>query len=1036
MEYLFLNIKLEKNYKTNRKINYKDKQFESKIILFLFIHLIINCISFPFRNLLLISKISEITYKTKGTGEQLILGEFYDFSIIDKIYINEIETPIPSNGKVNLTSNETIIRLIFNSDITNCRQFFRNLNYMTEIDLSKFDTSKVTDMGYMFIYCSSLTSLNLSTFDTSLVINMNGMFWGCSSLSILDVSNFNTALVNDTLMMFYECKSLSYLNLSSFNTNNFVRAQGMFSGCESLVSLDFPNFNSDKINDMSNIFFNCKNLEYINLANSPYDTIIDISGTAENIVICINNNAADVQQSIDNKGCGIIDCSDNWRQNQKIVIADDGTCVDNCMNLTENKYLYLNKCYKECPNGATGTNNYFCEFPIETTSIIINPITTENLIHISNSDISQDNNTDFSFNRSNTYIYNMIINEIIPNYDIEKGKNKIIEGTDVIFQVTTQKNELDTKNGQIENLYNLSMIDLSYCNVLLKNKYDINDNMSLIIFKIENMDKKASERNVQYEIYNPLNKSKLDLSICKTADINLFIPTQLSEETKIIRDDLKKSNFDIFNKHDHFYNDICTPYTTLNKTDIILYDRKRVYLNNNDTICQSNCEFSNYSNDKEYLECLCKVINEDIEPENKIKFNAKKIYQSFYEVLKYSNYEILKCYKLIFDINNFKTNKGTIVVLVFFSFYFCFLVITIFKGVSPLNEQLKKYNFFKKIKKNNLNENNSMTKSYISKSKSNASKLKIKHKKYNFPPKKKKLGKTHRNNRRNYKINKIYNIKNNSNNNKESKIKNKNKIKNKISKKNLLYSFNNNSKSILIYKDNKKPKKGKKLTDFELNNLEYKEALIYDKRNFCKIYISKIRRKHIIFFTFCAWNDHNLFYIKLSKFFFLVCTDMTMNVFFFSDESMHKIFLSYGKYDFIQQIPQIIYSTIISNLMEVFLCYLTMTDTPFYEMKNKKNLNKNEINTILSCIKIKLIIFFLFSFIFFVFYFYLITGFCSVYKNTQIIYIKDSILSFIMELLIPFPLYLFPSILRIIALKNANKNLKCLYKLSDIIPFF
>ena len=73
---------------------------------------------------------------------------------------------------------------------------------------------------------------------------------------------------------------------------------------------------------------------------------------------------------------------------------------------------------------------------------------------------------------------------------------------------------------------------------------------------------------------------------------------------------------------------------------------------------------------------------------------------------------------------------------------------------------------------------------------------------------------------------------------------------------------------------------------------------------------------------------------------------MTMNVFFFSDESMHKIFLSYGKYDFIQQIPQIIYSTIISNLMEVFLCYLTMTDTPFYEMKNKKNLNKNEINTI------------------------------------------------------------------------------------------
>ena len=59
-----------------------------------------------------------------------------------------------------------------------------------------------------------------------------------------------------------------------------------------------------------------------------------------------------------------------------------------------------------------------------------------------------------------------------------------------------------------------------------------------------------------------------------------------------------------------------------------------------------------------------------------------------------------------------------------------------------------------------------------------------------------------------------------------------------------------------------------------------------------------------------------------------------MNVFFFSYDSMHKIFLNYGKYNFIQQIPQIVYTTIISNLLETFLCYLSLTDKYIYQIKN------------------------------------------------------------------------------------------------------
>ena len=88
------------------------------------------------------------------------------------------------------------------------------------------------------------------------------------------------------------------------------------------------------------------------------------------------------------------------------------------------------------------------------------------------------------------------------------------------------------------------------------------------------------------------------------------------------------------------------------------------------------------------------------------------------------------------------------------------------------------------------------------------------------------------------------------------------------------------------------------LDDLELNNISYDDAIYLDKRNCFEIYKSKILKKHLILYTFCAFNDHNLIYIKIARFIFLVCTNMAMSVLFFSDGSMHKIYLDYGKYKF------------------------------------------------------------------------------------------------------------------------------------------
>ena len=244
-------------------------------------------------------------------------------------------------------------------------------------------------------------------------------------------------------------------------------------------------------------------------------------------------------------------------------------------------------------------------------------------------------------------------------------------------------------------------------------------------------------------------------------------------------------------------------------------------------------------------------------------------------------------------------------------------------------------------------------------------------------------------------------------------------------------------KEVILDKIKKGKVEKKEYDDFELNELEYTEARKYDKRSLLQIYWATLKREHLIIFTFINCSDYNLLYVKLVKFVFLIAGDMALNVFFFSDESMHKIFLNYGKYDFIQQIPQIVYSTIISQLIEVFLCFLSLTDKHIYQIKSAlKNNRKIKIKKIIKCIYIKLTSFYIFIFILFIAYWYVISVFCGVYRNTQKHFIKDSMISFSICLAYPFVLYFISASLRFCSLKTTKKSLKCIYNLSSIIPFF
>ena len=166
---------------------------------------------------------------------------------------------------------------------------------------------------------------------------------------------------------------------------------------------------------------------------------------------------------------------------------------------------------------------------------------------------------------------------------------------------------------------------------------------------------------------------------------------------------------------------------------------------------------------------------------------------------------------------------------------------------------------------------------------------------------------------------------------------------------------------------------------------------------------------------------------------------MVLNVFFFSDESMHNVYQSGGVYNFFEQLYQMIISTLISQLLQIFLNYLSMTDIHYYRIKSldKNYINEEKVLSIINCIKYKLIVFYSSTFLLFLFFWYTVSAFCAVYANTQGIFVGDSYTSFFMGLLYPFALYLAPTALRIISLRaKENKNLKILYSLGNIIPFF
>ena len=176
-----------------------------------------------------------------------------------QLYINDTKKEF---NKYFIPEKEGIyeIKLKFDILVKDCSYMFYNCNNIININLSSFDSSKVTNMKNMFGYCYSIENLNLSSFDTSKVTNMEKMFDNCWNLDSVNLSSFNTSEVENMEKMFNNCFILKKINFSSFNINKVKNVCGMFYNCMNLNYLDLSFSNLEKMIKMK-----CKNNEDNNI---------------------------------------------------------------------------------------------------------------------------------------------------------------------------------------------------------------------------------------------------------------------------------------------------------------------------------------------------------------------------------------------------------------------------------------------------------------------------------------------------------------------------------------------------------------------------------------------------------------------------------------------------------------------------------------------------------------------------------------------------------------------------------------------------
>ena len=1012
------------------KMKYIRNNYKTALVIFKFI---LYNLLFP---LYLTNK--NISAKRKLSSSQIITIEIFGMGLLNHISKDFSKKPKYIRLKtknltdyslkyINYTSNVTrTITLEFSISTfwgkISLENLFANLPHIKTVDLSKF-TDGVKNMKNMFKNCKGLEYVNFGNFDTSSVETMENMFFG-TNLQFLDLSKFNTKSVTNMDNMFSESKNLLYLNLNNFVTSKVTTMKYMFKNCKSLMYLNIYSFTEKSKLQYTDIF----------------------SGTKEDLIYCVNEGTApNIAKKLEDKTT-VNACSNECFNAPKKLIPEKNICLDECSEDETYIYEYHNLCYNHSleETDVVQVSEEIIDIKIENitdeeteetieeetekisekatekiTEKVTDKITEgkkdEIMDNCSTEDFfkgkCQSGNQTLTTEKKDSMISNIVDNIIRGNLntlldDIASGETNdfYIKEDDVIFQITT------TENQDNDEYNNVSTIHLGKCEDILKEKYGIAPNASLIILKIDYFMEGLQIPIIGYEVFHPENKSKLNLDYCKDILINYNIPVSINE------DEISK-----YDPNSEYYNDECSLSTSGDGTDMTLSDRQREYNENNMSLCESKCNFTEYNVDSKKSVCMCEIkskiysISEILDSKETVSkdFNVDNTTTS-----SSSSLSLMKCYNALFSKYGLLKNLGNYSLLLIIV---CFSISSIFfykVGYTLLCNDIIQILSIKEQNEQKLNIYNSELNNEI-KPKKKKKKKKMKRASLSpaNPGRKSIKGK----------IETIDSINTGKDVN----------IYKSFSKIDLKQIPNNQVNKIISPKIEEKSQENKiqsiQYYDFELNNFSYKEALEKDKRSFIEYYISLIRAKHPIIFAFIPIKDYNSMITKLGILLISFGVVYAINALFFNESTIHQIYKDKGVYNFGYFLPYTMASFIIAHIIVIILKYVFLSERNIIEIKNQETRSKagEIVDDVKRCLIIKYIVFYVAGILFLILFWYYLSSICAVYQNSQVFLIINTFISSFFSLIYPFFINLIPTSIRIFSLNYNNREI--FYKTSKII---
>ena len=994
-----------------------------------------------------LTKVKSMGYMFHGciSLTSIILPDFTRLCVTNTSYMFESCSSLVTIDLSNFDSSHIITMDYMFSDCSNLENLYlknwntknvETMNYLfngcsslKHIDISHFKTPKLKSIRGMFYACTSLEDIDLSDFNTSLVTNMDFLFFknfNLQSINFLDsifyeefndtklITSFNTSSAENMRYMFSYCSQLQSLDISFFETSKVRDMSYMFAGCSNLTSMDLSNFLLDEVLSMEKMFFGCHNLSFINF-NYTVDTnkinMVDIyEETPLNMVFCLDKEKVPNMHKIleeTKEGCFVIECEQNYLNVRKKRLLNDEDsqgkkCTDFCKNYNLLDFKF--DCLSICPNETyeeyfekeenRDALDYKCRFLEEMPEVCTLQKVILEIRHC------RMHYYEHPYNNTNEDKVLMIedIKNQIPYFDIilpivykEGLFSKIIYNETYQISLLSDKNVYD----------NLTFIDIQDCENVLKQKNDINPNEELILFKIEYP---AEEYRIPILEYTVLKKdgTELNISDCGNIEFIYYIPL-----------DIDITDEEAFNPESEYNNELCFQYTTEDKTDKLLYERRKEFNEDNRSLCEKGCKYLGYENKK--IICQCQI---------KSKFNKYLKEDKSDLVFKFENnhfqkynFWVLKCFKMIFNKNNIKSNYASIIYIGIIIFNFISGFIFCIRGYKILYIQTrlliesmdnsKKYSKNVKILKNN--------KSNLVTTNQN-------------PPQK--IKNNNAGKKGMLKVNSDLDKKLGKGVSEKSKVNGPSALIDSKNKINLNSSLMINKKE---EKEEEEELKGHFLfvTDMEVNMLSYAEAQKSDKRGCFHIYFSFIKSRHILVCIF--FRDFNSILFKICFFFFIFGICLGFNTIFFDDKVIQTIYEAKGQYKtanhIVKHLINIGISTAAASIVKSIMSLISFTDVAVLQVKDDSIPKDEKINQSMINITSKITRFYIINFIL-VFVFWIYAGsFCSVFQNTQIYLLINAAVSFGGVIILPFLYYFLPALLRKISLSGDGK---CLYQFSQI----